>query len=254
MLHYEVQNVGSDDDLCIFFCYIMKCGMWVECLLILDDFITFCVFYTLLISFLYKVDILYLLDLIGTFVFAISGTLTAAEKKFDLFGAFVIALVTAVGGGTIRDLLIGSHPVGWMKDLNYLYLIGATVPISFFFRKHIVKLRQTMFLFDTIGIGVFTILGFQKTLELALPPFIAIIMGTVSAVFGGVVRDTLCNEVPLIFRKEVYAMVCVMGGSLFFLLDKFSPYHNLNMGVTMFFIIIIRVLAVKGKWSLPQIR
>lgn len=199
-------------------------------------------------------DVIYTLDLIGTFVFAISGTLTAAEKKFDVFGAFVIAFVTAVGGGTIRDVLIGSHPVGWMKDLNYLYLIALTVPVSFFFRQHIVKLRKTMFLFDTIGIGLFTILGFQKTLDLGLSPLVAIMMGTVSAVFGGVLRDTLCNEIPLIFRKEIYAMACVFGASLFFLLDTFLPYHQVNIAITVGAIIIIRTLAVKRNWTLPVIQ
>lgn len=199
-------------------------------------------------------DIIYTLDLIGTFVFAISGTLTASEKKFDLFGAFVIAFVTAVGGGTMRDILIGSHPVGWMKDLNYLYLIALTVPISFFFRQHIVKLRKTMFLFDSIGIGLFTILGFQKTIDLGLSPFVAVMMGTVSAVFGGVLRDTLCNEIPLIFRKEIYAMACVLGASLFFTLDYYLPYHNLNIAITVGCIIVLRVLAVKRNWTLPVIR
>ncbi|MGB0523332.1 MAG: trimeric intracellular cation channel family protein [Flammeovirgaceae bacterium] len=199
-------------------------------------------------------DIIYALDLIGTFVFAISGTLTAAEKKFDIFGAFVIAFVTAVGGGTIRDVLIGSQPVGWMTDLNYIYLIGLTVPISFFFKKYILKLRKTMFLFDTIGIGLFTILGFQKTMDLALSPIVGVMMGTVSAVFGGVVRDTLCNEVPLIFRKEIYAMACVLGASLFFWLDQFVPYHNLNISLTVGCIIVVRVLAVKRNWTLPVIR
>ena len=199
-------------------------------------------------------NIIYALDLIGTFVFAISGTLTAASKKFDLFGAFVIAFVTAVGGGTLRDMLIGSHPVGWMKDLNYLYLIALAVPLSFFFRKHIVKLRRTMFLFDTIGIGLFTILGLQKTLGLGLSPIVAVMMGTVSAVFGGVVRDTLSNEVPLIFRKEIYAIACVLGGVTYLLLEHFIPHRNLNITLTVGLIIVIRILAVKRNWTLPVIQ
>ncbi|MCL4158365.1 UNVERIFIED_CONTAM: hypothetical protein GTU68_017856, partial [Idotea baltica] len=160
-------------------------------------------------------DLIYFFDLAGTLVFAISGVLTAANKKFDIFGAFVIAFVTAVGGGTLRDMMIGSHPVGWMTDSNYLVLIGIAVPISYLFRSFIQRLRRTMFLFDTIGIGLFTILGLQKTLELGLSPVVALLMGTVSAVFGGVVRDTLCNEVPLIFRKEIYATACLAGGLLY---------------------------------------
>jgi len=135
-------------------------------------------------------NLIYVLDLIGTFVFAISGTLAAVEKRFDLFGAAVLAFVTAVGGGTLRDLLIGNTPVGWMRDLNYLLCIGLAIPLSFFFHTYIQRLRKTMFLFDTIGIGLFTILGLKTTLGIGLSPVIAVMMGTVSAVFGGEEWDT----------------------------------------------------------------
>ncbi len=196
-------------------------------------------------------DLIYTLDLAGTFVFAISGTLTAANKKFDLFGAFVIAFVTALGGGTIRDILIGSQPVSWMLDLNYLAIIGTAVIASFFFKKHIQKLRKTMFLFDTIGIGLFTILGLQKTLLLEISPIIALMMGTVSAVFGGVLRDILCAEVPLIFRKEIYATACLAGGLLFLLLTNLQVNYDASIWGTVLFIIVLRTLAVKRHWSLP---
>lgn len=196
-------------------------------------------------------QLIYSLDLIGTFVFAISGTLTAMNKKFDIFGAAVIAFVTAVGGGTIRDLLIGSQPVGWMLDLNYLIVIAAAVPTSFFFKMYIQKLRRTMFLFDTIGIGLFTILGLQKTLDFDLVPVVALMMGIVSAVFGGVVRDILCNEVPLIFRKEIYATACLAGGLLYLGLQYLGLAYHLSIWITVFFIIILRILAIKKHWSLP---
>ena len=169
----------------------------------------------------------------------------------DVFGAAVIAFVTAVGGGTIRDVLIGSQPVGWMKDLNYLMIIVVAVPFSYLFRRYIQKLRKTMFLFDTIGIGLFTILGLQKTLSFGLSPVIGIMMGTVSAVFGGVVRDILLNEVPLIFRKEIYATACIAGGVLFVGLQALSVPYNYRVFITVTFIIVIRVLAVRKKWSLP---
>lgn len=196
-------------------------------------------------------NLIYIIDLIGTLVFAISGTLTAANKQFDIFGAFVIAFVTAVGGGTIRDILIGSHPVGWMQDLNYLIMIGLGVVLSVFFSRYIQKLRRTLFLFDTIGIGLFTILGVQKTLSFGVSPVIAVMMGTVSAVFGGVVRDILCNEIPLIFRKEIYATACIMGGVLHLLLQRFHLDNYLNITITVFFIILLRLFAVKYKWTLP---
>ncbi len=196
-------------------------------------------------------DIIYLLDLIGTLVFAISGTLTATSKKFDIFGAAVIAFVTAVGGGTLRDLLIGSTPVGWMLDLNYLLMIGLAILLSLFFRQFIQKLRRTLFIFDTIGIGLFTILGLQKTLVLGISPIVAVMMGTVSAVFGGVIRDILCNEVPLIFRKEIYATACISGACLFLLLQKLSLAYSWTVLITVSFIIILRIFSVKKKWSLP---
>ncbi|MBI1226999.1 MAG: trimeric intracellular cation channel family protein [Bacteroidetes bacterium] len=197
---------------------------------------------------------IYLLDLLGTFIFAISGTATAADKKFDLFGATIIALVTAVGGGTIRDLLIGSTPVGWMKDLNYLAAIGLGVAVTFFFKNLLVRLRHTLFLFDAIGIGLFTILGLQKTLAAGLSPVMAVLMGTVSAVFGGVVRDILCNEVPLIFRKEIYATACMAGALLYCLLEWLGLQYHINVAATVAFIIVVRVLAVRRGWGLPVVK
>lgn len=196
----------------------------------------------------------YTIDLLGTFVFALSGLATAAEKRFDIFGAAIIALVTAVGGGTIRDVLIGAQPVGWMQDLNYLAVIGLAIPASFFLREKIMRLRRTMFLFDAVGIGLFTILGLSKTLALGLSPVIAVLMGTVSAVFGGVLRDILCNEVPLIFGKEIYASACLLGGSMFLLFDHLGLQYNWNMVITIALIVAVRILAVKRGWALPKVR
>jgi uncharacterized membrane protein YeiH len=199
-------------------------------------------------------SLLYAIDITGTFVFAISGALAGAAKKFDLFGASVIALVTALGGGTIRDLLIGSQPVGWMKDLNYLLAVAIAIAVSFLFKRYVERLRKTLFLFDTIGIGVFTILGLQKTLAMGLSPIIAILMGMVSAVFGGVVRDVLCNEDPLIFRREIYATACLAGGLVYVLLDSLSVRSDVSIILTVLLIIVLRGLAVKRKWYLPVIR
>jgi len=199
-------------------------------------------------------NLIYAIDMIGTFVFAISGVLTATKQKFDIFGAGVIAFVTAVGGGTLRDMLIGSQPVGWMQDTNYILIISLAVPASFFFRKYIQKLRRTMFLFDAIGIGLFTILGMEKTLAMGMPPVIAIIMGTVSACFGGVVRDVLCNVVPLIFRGEIYATACLTGAILYLGLKEFALNYHISMVITIIFIIVLRVFAVKRHWMLPRMR
>ncbi|NRB48361.1 MAG: trimeric intracellular cation channel family protein [Saprospiraceae bacterium] len=197
-------------------------------------------------------DIIYFFDLAGTFVFAISGALTAIQRKLDIFGSSVIALVTALGGGTIRDILIGRQPVGWLLDNNYLLIIAAGIAVSYVFGQGVQKLRRTLFLFDTIGIGLYTILGLERTLGLGLSMPIAVIMGTVSAVFGGVIRDVLCNEVPLIFRKEIYATACIAGGILYLALSALNIGRDTAMLITVFFIIILRTLAVKYKWHLPS--
>lgn len=199
-------------------------------------------------------SILYVLDLTGTFVFAISGMITASQKKFDLFGATVIAFVTAIGGGTLRDVLIGSKPVGWMTDLTYIYLIISAVGITLLFKTYILRLRKTLFLFDTIGIAVFTILGLQKTLGFGLSPVIALLMGTISAVFGGVIRDILTNEIPLIFREEIYATACLFGGIVYFISLLLFPSGQLPIFVAVVSIICVRLAAVKFHWSLPKIQ
>lgn len=191
-----------------------------------------------------------ILDMVGIFVFAISGALTARDKDFDLFGAFVIALVTSLGGGTLRDLLIGARPVGWLLRPEYLGIIVGAVAAAYLFQRFIVRLRRTMFLFDTIGIGLFTILGLQKALDAGLTPLVAATMGVVSAVFGGVTRDILCNEVPLIFRKEIYATACLAGAGLFLLLQYLAVDFYLRMVIAMALIIVIRMLAVRYKWRL----
>lgn len=193
---------------------------------------------------------IYAIDIIGTFVFAISGALAGIDKKFDIIGVGILSLVTAVGGGTLRDVLIGETPVGWMKDLTYLYLIFAAIPFTYLFRPYILRLGKSMFLFDTIGIGLFTILGVEKTLGVGLSPLVAILMGSVSAVFGGVIRDVLSNQVPLIFRKEIYASACLAGGTVYLLLNYFIDHRTFNMVFAMTIVMIIRYLAVRNEWSL----
>ena len=195
-------------------------------------------------------DTIYILDIIGTLVFAVSGVLTAIDSDFDVVGSSIIAMVTAVGGGTLRDVLIGQTPVGWMTDLNYLWTIIAALVLSYLFKNKILKLRKSMFFFDTIGIGLFTILGLQKTLSVGLELPVAVLMGIVSAVFGGIIRDVLTNKVPLIFRKEIYASACLAGVLVYLGLSKISDKLLINMFVSMFTVVVIRYLAVKNNWSI----
>ena len=147
-------------------------------------------------------ELVYILDILGTLAFAISGALVASDQKLDLFGVIIIAFVTAVGGGMLRDVLINAHPINWIGDLNYLYVIFIAVFLTFLFKSKILPLSKTLFLFNTVGISVFTLLGLQKGLNFDLYPLIALIMGMISAVFGGVLRDVLTNKIPLFLKKK----------------------------------------------------
>lgn len=194
-----------------------------------------------------------LLDIIGTMAFAMSGALTAMNKKMDPFGVFIIAFVTAVGGGTLRDVLIGRTPVGWMLDLKYAYVIIAAFILSIIFRKKFDRLRTSLFLFDTIGLGVFTLIGLEKGINIGLHPVICIALGTMTACFGGVIRDILCTEIPVIFRREIYATICILGGTVFFLLRKLNLDTDILYLATSLVIILVRLMAVKYKWYLPTL-
>ena len=189
----------------------------------------------------------HLLDIIGTMAFAMSGALTAMNKKLDPFGVFIIAFVTAVGGGTLRDVMIGRTPVGWMQDLTYVYVIILGFILTILFRKRLDKLRTSLALFDTIGLGVFTLIGIQKGIDYHLHPTICIALGTMTACFGGVIRDILCTEIPVIFRREIYATICILGGTVFFILRKMNLEDDVLYLVTSLVIIAVRVLAVKYK-------
>jgi uncharacterized membrane protein YeiH len=195
----------------------------------------------------------HLLDIIGTMAFAMSGALTAMNKKLDPFGVFIIAFVTAVGGGTLRDVMIGRTPVGWMQDLTYVYVIILGFILTILFRKRLDKLRTSLALFDTIGLGVFTLIGIQKGIDYHLHPTICIALGTMTACFGGVIRDILCTEIPVIFRREIYATICILGGIVFFMLRKMNLENDVLYLVTSSVIIAVRVLAVKYKWHLSPI-
>ncbi len=192
-----------------------------------------------------------LLDVIGTLVFAISGALTAMYKKLDLFGVYCIAFVTALGGGTLRDVLIGRTPVGWMLDNQYIIIITIGFLLSLLFNRYLERLRVSMFLFDTIGLGVFTLIGLEKGLEYGLSPVVCVILGTITATFGGVIRDILCNEIPVLFRKEIYATLCIVGGIVFFMLKELKIAEDIISIIVASFIIGIRLVAYRFNWSLP---
>lgn len=193
------------------------------------------------------------IDILGTIAFAISGVLVALEKRMDPFGVLIIAFVTAVGGGTLRDVLIGQTPVSWMANMTYVYVIFASTVFAIVFRNHINYLRKSLFLFDTIGIGLYTVVGIEKGLGAELHPVICVALGTMTACFGGVIRDILSNEIPVIFRQEIYATACILGGLTYFVLQNFPIADNFTFIISGLVVIIVRLLAVRFKISLPSI-
>ncbi|OAB77362.1 trimeric intracellular cation channel family protein [Cochleicola gelatinilyticus] len=192
------------------------------------------------------------IDILGTVAFSISGVLIALKKRMDPFGILIIAFVTAVGGGTLRDVLIDAN-VAWMRNLTYVYVIFASSVVAVIFRKKLGYIRRSLFLFDTIGIALYTIVGVEKGVASGFPPLICIALGTMTACFGGVIRDILCNEIPIIFRKNIYATACILGGLTYFLLMKTSLSQNLIVILSGSVVITIRLLAVTFDWSLPSI-
>ncbi len=194
-----------------------------------------------------------ILEFIGTFAFAISGIRLASAKRYDWFGAYVVGLATAVGGGTIRDLLLDVTPF-WM--LNSSYLIFTAIAFFFvdIFRKSLVRLNSTFFIFDTIGLGLFVVVGVSKTLAEGYPYWVAIIMGMLTGAAGGVMRDILINEEPLIFRKEIYASACLLGGAIYWICDKMELDNISTQIVSATSVVIIRIIAAKYQLRLPALR
>lgn len=196
----------------------------------------------------------YVLELLGTFFFAISGALAIQDEHHDLFGAGFMGFVTAIGGGTLRDIMLGSYPLVWIGDINFLYSIFAGAIVAYLFFNFLIKLRRTFIFFDTLGISFFTILGVEKALSLGVRPEIAAIMGMFSAVMGGVIRDVLTNETPIIFRREIYATACLLGAIAYLALHQAGLDRNINLLTSISLIFIIRIVAIKYKLSLPTFR
>ena len=197
-------------------------------------------------------EVIIWLDYVGVFVFAMSGVLAASEKHLDLFGGFIIAFVTALGGGTLRDVLLNVD-IGWILNPIYLYIaIGGTL-FALVFNRKAQHLRRVAYLFDSIGIGVFTVLGVQKALALEVPIVVVVIFGMITATFGGVIRDILCNEIPLIFRKEIYASACLAGAVLYVILYYAGVHEIANAAIAVSVIILIRTIAVVKKLRMPLI-
>jgi uncharacterized membrane protein YeiH len=194
---------------------------------------------------------LHIIDILGTFSFAVSGAFFAMEKKLDPFGVIIISFATAIGGGTLRDVLIGNLPVGWLKNPTAINTICIAAIGSMIFDGVLKKFNRTLFLFDALGLGLFTIVGIEIAIGQKFSVGVCIALGTITASFGGVLRDVLLNNVPLIFRKEIYAMASIIGGIVYFLLLHIHLDEYLSKIICILLIFTIRLVAVKYKLGLP---
>jgi len=195
----------------------------------------------------------FVIELLGLVSFSMSGAFAAIEKRLDPFGVLIVSFVTSFGGGTLRDLLL-EVPVFWMKNLMYIFMIAVSVVFTLFFKnKFAAHWNYWLLLFDAIGLGVFTIIGLEKALRFDLSPTIAIVLGTMTGSFGGVIRDVLANRMPAIFQKEIYATACVAGGTVYFLLNGvMAEYHSWVVFITICVVIVVRMLSLKYHWELPK--
>ena len=200
-----------------------------------------------------SIEFITVIDFIGTFAFAISGIRLASAKKFDWFGAIVVGMATAVGGGTMRDVMLGTTPF-WMQNGFYLIVTIFSLFFVLIFSKYLVHLNNTIFIFDAIGLGLFTVVGVEKSLAFDQPMWVAIIMGSFTGAAGGMLRDTLINEVPLVFRSELYAIACVLGGCIYWICMKLGLEAIPTQIITAVSVIVIRIIATRYHIALPTLR
>jgi uncharacterized membrane protein YeiH len=193
---------------------------------------------------------LHYLDLLGTVVFAITGLLAASRKQLDLFGAIVIAMVTAIGGGTLRDIIL-DQPVFWVSQPIYIYVIVVSALFMFFYARFRPAPMRLLLLLDALGLAVFTVIGAQKAMALGLSDPIIIMTGIMTGVAGGVIRDVLVGEVPLILRKEIYATASFLGASVFVLLNDYLHQGEWAIVIAVLVVFGLRLMAIIGNYSLP---
>lgn len=193
---------------------------------------------------------LFIIEVIGTFAFAISGIRLAAFHRFDWFGAYTVGLVTAIGGGTLRDLLLDID-VFWMQTWLYLGVTGVSLVVVILFRKLLVSNNRMLFVFDTLGLALFVVIGIQKSLSEGYPMWVGIVMGTITGSFGGIIRDILINQEPLFFRKDIYATACVAGGLVFCGVRGCGGPEIAQQLACAVTVIALRMCALRWNWSLP---
>ena len=195
----------------------------------------------------------FIIEVIGTLAFAVSGIRLAARKRFDWFGAYTVGVVTAIGGGTIRDLLLGA-PVFWMASWMYLAVTGLAFAIVVMFKRVLTSDSRSLFMFDAVGLALFVITGIQKSLAYGFPMWVAMIMGMITGSFGGVLRDVLINEEPLFFRKDIYATACLGGGLVYWLVEAAGGSAIVQQSCCATVILFLRWGALHYGWHLPEMK
>jgi uncharacterized membrane protein YeiH len=191
---------------------------------------------------------------LGTFVFALTGAFKARTVKMDIFGGLVLAFATAYGGGTLRDLLIGIRPVNWVNDNIALILVFAATAFTFLLQENLNRFKRTIFYTDAIGLGLFTAAGIEVSLTHGLNEIYAMVMGVMSATFGGLIADILCNAVPnLLKRGELYATACAIGGAIYLLLKQIPLEYNINLFICVIVVVGIRIYSKRKRLTLPEI-
>lgn len=194
-----------------------------------------------------------IMENLGTAAFAISGALAALNKRLDIFGVLVLTFATAVGGGTIRDVMIGHTPVSWMQDRQAITVVFASYILTLMFRKYLLQVPRILSVFDAIGLGFATVVGLQKGLEVNLSSPVCVALGAVSGCFGGVLRDVLLNEIPLVFRKDIYASASLLGGAMYFFLSQWESGAAVAATVSVTVVVGLRLAVMRWKWELPGI-
>lgn len=194
------------------------------------------------------------MEMLGTAAFAVSGALAAMHRRLDVFGILVITFATAVGGGTIRDVMIGNTPVAWLKDQQAITVVFASYLLTLAFRRYLRHFKKTLAVFDAVGLGFATIVGLQRGLEADLSPAICVTLGMVSGCFGGVVRDVLLNEIPLVFHKDIYASASLLGGITYFLLAGWDMTAPLAATLSMLSVVGLRLVVLRYGWEFPGMK
>lgn len=205
-------------------------------------------------NFIFPDILLYLLDMVGVIACAIAGTLLAQHKGFDIAGCILVSMVNAIGGGTLRDMALDRHPLFWMTDLNYVIVITATSLILQIFFHLYHKIDKALKLFDAIGLAAFSVIGFKVALAQDMSPVIAVMMGVWTAIIGGLLRDIICNEIPLLLQREIYITASIAGSLSYLALDYWGVDAVINEFMMLFIIFAVRMLALKFDWHLPSIR